>query len=58
MSRLAKELMEELRGEEDRRVLEEVLHFYEYLRDKKNRALKDKWLDIDKSINDENQLYQ
>ena len=50
--------MEELRGEEDRRVLEEVLHFYEYLRDKKNRALKDKWLDIDKSINDENQLYQ
>ena len=60
MSPLAKEIIEKLNKEEDTRVLGEVLDFYEYLRDKKNRELKNKWLDIDEddATKDENQLYQ
>jgi hypothetical protein len=60
MSPLAKEIIDKLNKEEDTRVLGEVLDFYEYLRDKKNREQKNKWLDIDEDepTKDENQLCQ
>ena len=60
MSPLSKEIIEKLSKEEDVIVLGEVLDFYEYLRDKKNEKLKDKWSDIDEDepTKDENQLCQ
>ena len=60
MSPLSKEIIEKLNKEEDVIVLGEVLDFYEYLRDKKNKKLKNKWLDIDEDepTKDESQLCQ
>jgi hypothetical protein len=60
MSPLAKDIIEKLNKEEDMGVLAEVLDFYEYLRNKKNRESKNKWLNIDEDepTEDENQLYQ
>ena len=47
MSPLAKEIIEKLNKEEDVRVLGEILDFYEYLKQKKNKELQKKWVDID-----------
>ena len=60
MSPLAKEIIEKLAKEEDVIVLGEVLDFYEYLSEKKNKKLKNKWLDIDEDepTKDENKLYE
>ena len=60
MSPLAKEIIEKLNNEEDTRVLAEVLDFYEYLSDRKNRELKNKWLyiDEDEPTSEEKQVYQ
>ena len=60
MSPLAKEIIEKLNKEEDSRVLGEVLDFYEYLKQKKDKELQKKWSDIDEdeATEDENKLYQ
>lgn len=47
MSPLAKEIIDKLNKEEDARVLGEVLDFYEYLKQKKDKELQKKWADID-----------
>jgi hypothetical protein len=39
MSPLAKEIIEKLNKEDDAQVLAEVLDFYEYLKQKKNKGL-------------------
>lgn len=39
MSPLAKEIIDKLNREEDSQVLAEVLDFYEYLKQKKNKEL-------------------
>lgn len=43
MSPLAKEVIEKLSHEEDNEVLAEVLDFYEYLKQKKQKQLKKVW---------------
>ena len=60
MSPLAKEIIEKLNKEEDSRVLGEVLDFYEYLKQKKDKELQKKWtnIDEDEATEDENKLYQ
>ena len=60
MSPLAKEIIEKLNKEEDSRVLGEVLDFYEYLKQKKDKELQKKWADIDEdeATEDEKKLYQ
>jgi hypothetical protein len=60
MSPLAKEIIEKLNKEEDSRVLGEVLDFYEYLKQKKDKELQRKWADIDEdeATEDEKKLYQ
>lgn len=60
MSPLAKEIIEKLNKEEDSRVLGEVLDFYEYLKQKKDKELQKKLADIDEdeATEDENKLYQ
>lgn len=60
MSPLAKEIIEKLNKEEDARVLGEVLDFYEYLKQKKDKDMQKKWADIDddKATEDENTLYE
>lgn len=47
MSPLAKEVIEKLSNEEDKQVLAEVLNFYEYLKQKKQKELQKKWADIE-----------
>ena len=46
MSPLAKEIIEKLNKEEDVKVLAEVLDFYDYLKQKENKCLQKKWVDI------------
>ena len=60
MSPLAKEIIEKLNKEDDARVLGEVLDFYEYLKQKKDKALQKKWTEIDEdeASEDEKKLYQ
>ena len=60
MSPLAKEIIEKLNKEEDSRVVGEVLDFYEYLKQKKDKELQKKWADIDEdeATEDEKRLYQ
>ena len=60
MSPLAKEIIEKLNKEEDSRVLGEVLDFYEYLKQKKDKELQKKWtnIDEDEATEDEKKLYQ
>lgn len=43
MSPLAKEIIEKLNKEDDAQVLAEVLDFYEYLKQKKNKDLQKRW---------------
>ncbi len=43
MSPLSKEIIEKLNKEEDTQILAEVLDFYEYLKQKKNKELHKKW---------------
>ncbi|MCB2288510.1 hypothetical protein LGK97_01850 [Clostridium sp. CS001] len=60
MSPLAKEIIEKLNKEKDSRVLGEVLDFYEYLKQKKDKELQKKWADIDEdeATEDEKKSYQ
>jgi hypothetical protein len=60
MSPLAKDIIEKLNNEEDIQVLAEVLDFYEYLKQKKNREIKKKWdaLVEDEPTDDEIRIYQ
>jgi hypothetical protein len=56
MSPLAKEIIEKLNKEEDARVLGEVLDFYEYLKQKKDKELQKKWADIDEDEASEGEI--
>ena len=47
MTPLAKEIIEKLNKEEDVRVLAEVLDFYEYLKQKKEKETQKKWSEIE-----------
>ena len=60
MSPLAKEIIEKLNKEDDAGVLGEVLDFYEYLKQKKDKALQKKWTEIDEdeASEDEKKSYQ
>ena len=60
MSPLSKEIIDKLNKEDDVRVLAEVLDFYEYLKQKKQRELQKKWSEIteDNPTEDEVNLYQ
>lgn len=59
MSPLAKEIIEKLNKEEDTQVLSEVLDFYDYLKQKKDRELKKKWdaIDEDEPTDEERKIY-
>ena len=60
MSPLAKEIIDKLNREEDEFVLSEVLDFYEYVKQKKQRELQKKWetIEEDEPMEDEKTLYQ
>jgi len=60
MSPLAKEIIDKLNREEDELVLSEVLDFYEYVKQKKQRELQKKWdtIEEDEPMQDEMKLYQ
>lgn len=60
MSPLAKEIIDKLNREEDELVLSEVLDFYEYVKQKKQRELQKKWetIEEDEPMEDEKTLYQ
>lgn len=60
MSPLAREIIDKLNKEEDPRVLAEVLDFYEYLKQKKQRDLHKKWpeIDEDEPTEDEIKIFQ
>lgn len=60
MSPLSKEIIEKLNKEEDPKVLAEVLDFYEYLKQKKSRELKNKWANIPEvnPTEDESNIYE
>lgn len=60
MSPLAKEIIEKLNKEKDTRVLAEVLDFYEYLKQKRNKELQKKWANVDEvePSEDEIKLYE
>jgi len=60
MSPLAKEIIDKLNREEDELVLSEVLDFYEYVKQKKQRELQRKWDIIEEvePMEDEKKPYQ
>ena len=60
MSPLAKEIIEKLNKEDDAQVLAEVLDFYEYLKQKKNKGLQRRWVYIeeDEPTEEEIKLYK
>lgn len=60
MSPLAKEIIEKLNREEDPQVLAEVLDFYEYLKQKKNKSLQKRWeyIEEDEATEEETKLYK
>ncbi|EKQ54725.1 MULTISPECIES: hypothetical protein [unclassified Clostridium] len=60
MSPLAKEIIDKLNREEDELVLSEVLDFYEYVKQKKQRELQRKWerVEEDDPTEEEKTLYQ
>lgn len=60
MSPLAKEIIEKLNREEDSQVLAEVLDFYEYLKQKKNKSLQKRWeyIEKDEPTEEETKLYK
>ncbi|MFA6939582.1 MAG: hypothetical protein WCQ54_01170 [Clostridiaceae bacterium] len=60
MSPLAKEIIDKLNKEQDTAVLAEVLDFYEYVKQKKQKELQKKWSQIheDEPTEDEVKLYE
>lgn len=60
MSPLAKEIIDKLNNEKNSEVLAEVLDFYEYIKQKKEKELKSKWSQIeeDEPSEDEVKLYE
>lgn len=60
MSPRVKEIIDKLNNEKDSEVLAEVLDFYEYLKQKKEKELKKKWSQIeeDEPTEDEIKLYK
>lgn len=60
MSPLAKEIIDRLNREDDELILSEVLDFYEYVKQKKQRELQKKWSKIeeDDPTQDEIKLYE
>lgn len=60
MSPLVKEIIDRLNREEDELILSEVLDFYEYVKQKKQRELQKKWSKIeeDDPTQDEIKLYE
>ena len=60
MSPLAKEIIDRLNIEDDELILSEVLDFYEYVKEKKQRELQKKWSKIeeDDPTQDEIKLYE
>lgn len=60
MNPRAKEIIDKLDNEEDSEVLAEILYFYEYLKQKKEKELKKKWSQIeeDEPTEDEIKLYK
>ncbi len=56
MSPLAKEIIEKLNKEDDVRVLAEVLDFYEYLKQKKEKQLAIVWNNLDEDEPTEKEL--
>ncbi|WP_234117136.1 hypothetical protein [Clostridium hydrogenum] len=60
MSPLAKEIIDKLNNEKNSEVLAEVLDFYEYIKQKKEKELKRKWSQIeeDEPSEDEVKLYE
>ena len=60
MNSLAKEIIDRLNREEDELILSEVLDFYEYVKEKKQRELQKKWTKVeeDDPTQDEIKLYE
>lgn len=60
MSPLVKEIIDRLNREDDELILSEVLDFYEYVKQKKQRELQKKWSKIeeDDPTQDEIKLYE
>ncbi len=60
MNSLAKEIIDRLNREEDELILSEVLDFYEYVKEKKQRELQKKWSKVeeDDPTQDEIKLYE
>ena len=60
MSPLAKEIIDRLNREDDELILSEVLDFYEYVKQKKQRELQKKWSKIeeDDPTQDEIKIYE
>ena len=60
MSPLAKEIIDKLNREDDELILSEVLDFYEYVKQKKQKDLQKKWSKIeeDDPTEDEIKLYE
>jgi Na+-translocating ferredoxin:NAD+ oxidoreductase RnfG subunit len=56
MSPLAKEIIHKLSNEKDSEVLAEVLDFYEYIKQKKDKELKNKWSRIEEDEPTENEV--
>ncbi|MCY6483247.1 hypothetical protein OW763_02615 [Clostridium aestuarii] len=56
MSPLSKEVIEKLIKEEDSQVLAEVLDFYEYLKQKKQKQLKKEWASIEEDEPDAEEI--
>ena len=60
MNSLAKEIIDRLNRVEDELILSEVLDFYEYVKEKKQRELQKKWSKVeeDDPTQDEIKLYE
>lgn len=56
MSPLAKEVIEKLSEEHDAQVLAEVLDFYEYLKQKKQKELQKEWASIKEDEPDDEEI--
>ena len=56
MSPLSNKIIEKLNKEEDTQVLAEVLDFYEYLKQKKSKELRKKWVDISEDDSTEEEI--
>jgi len=56
MSPLAKEVIRKLSKEQDTQVLVEVLNFYEYLKQKKQKELQKEWVSIEEDNPDAEEI--